>query len=104
MRGGWGGAVAVNRDAVYLAGSKADATPRGTMEPPQGPSDALLTKFSRDGALLSARLLGGPGSDAASEVGIGPNGDTYIALFTGGGLPGIPNRGPALAHLREPAP
>jgi outer membrane protein assembly factor BamB len=104
ISGGWGGAVAMNRDAVYLAGSKADATPRGMMEPPQGPSDALLTKFSRDGALLSVRLLGGPRHDGALGVAIGLNGDAYIAINTSGGLPGVPNPGAALAHHREAAP
>jgi hypothetical protein len=74
------------------------------MEPPQGMTDAMLAKFSRDGTMLTVRLLGGPHYDGAWGVGLGLNGDAYVAIYAGGGLPGMPNPGAALAYHRDAAP
>lgn len=98
-------AVAADRHAVYLAGRTAGAIPRGELsEATQGPSDAFLAGLSRDGDLLSVRLLGGPGHDGATGVALGRNGDTYLTLSTAGGLPGVPNSSAVLARYRPGTP
>jgi hypothetical protein len=102
----YGSAVAVDRSAVYLVGgTRASTTSRGDLsEVRQGEADAFLAKLSREGALLSVRLLGGPGGDGATGVALGRNGDVYVSLYTAGGLPGVPNPGSVLARHREATP
>lgn len=102
----YGSAVVVDRSAVYLVGAtRASTTSRGELsEVKQGASDAFLAKLSREGALLSLRLLGGPGRDYATGVALGRNGDVYVGLHTEGGLPGVANPGAALARHREAPP
>ena len=92
--------VAADQNVIQLVGRTSRGTTGELTEGTQGPSDAFLAQLSRSGELLSARLLGGPSHDGASGVALGPPGDVYVSLSSGGGLPGLPNPGRVLARHR----
>jgi hypothetical protein len=96
--------VTADRDAVRLVGRTSRGTSGQLTEPTQGPSDAFLATFSRAGDLLSASLLGGAGHDGATGVAPGKDGNTWVALVTAGGLPGVSNPSPVLARQQETRP
>jgi hypothetical protein len=78
-----GKGVAADRTAVYLVGrtdAGVEARPDLT-EPPQGQSALFLAKLSRDGVLLSVRLLDGAGyfSEGTGPIALAGNGIVYVA-------------------------
>jgi hypothetical protein len=96
--------VASDRRGVYLVGSTCGGgASDGITEPGQGECDAFLAKYSRDGDLVSVRLLGTPIGESADGVAVGANGDLYVAGWT------VYDRAatidtPMLARHRELAP
>jgi hypothetical protein len=97
--------IIADRNLIQVVGRTSRGTSGELTERTQGPSDAFLAKLSRDGDLLSVRLLGGPGHDGATGVALGRDGDVYVGLSSSGGLPGVPNPGSrVLARHREATP
>ncbi|MBB5790644.1 alpha/beta hydrolase-fold protein [Jiangella mangrovi] len=58
-----------------------------------GDKDALLARFSADGALLWTRQLGGPGEDKALAVTVGADRRVYVAGVTSQAMPGATANG-----------
>jgi hypothetical protein len=98
----WG--VVADGNGVQLVGRTTRGASADLTEPTQGISDAYLAQFSRAGELQSARLLGGRQHDGGTGVALGPAGDVYMALSSGGGLPGAADPGPVLARHRPGTP
>jgi hypothetical protein len=75
----WG--VTADRLSVYLVGETygGAGVPHEITEPRQGGGDIFLAQLSRDGILVSVRLLGSPVTDFGNGVVIGANGDVYVA-------------------------
>jgi hypothetical protein len=101
-----GKAVAADRTAVYLVG-RTDAGPEARpdlTEPPQGLSALFLAKLSREGVLLSVRLLDGAGygSEGTGPIAFAGNGIVYVAAFRTH-KPDVPDAA-VLARHREGAP
>ena len=77
----WG--VAADLRGVYVVGQTNRGGPNQEItEPTQGGYDGFLAQLSRDGNLLSLRLLGSPAQEFATGVAIGVNGDIYVAGMT----------------------
>jgi hypothetical protein len=98
-----GKAVAADRAAVYLVGrtdAGVEARPDLT-EPPQGTSALFLAKLSRDGVLVSVRLLDGAGVGdvGTGNIALAGNGIVYVAAYR----TDAPNAA-VLARHREGAP
>jgi hypothetical protein len=75
-----GSGVTADRRGVYLVGvTSGNGVGHEITEPKQGGGDVFLAQLSKDGTLLSVRLLGTPAGDWASGVAIGVNGDVYVA-------------------------
>ncbi|MBM4378806.1 MAG: hypothetical protein FJ086_05820 [Deltaproteobacteria bacterium] len=73
-------AVASNGDLVVAGGLWGAADFGGSVRTPAGASDAFVARYTSSGALVWARLLGGPGSDEASAVALDPStGDVWVA-------------------------
>lgn len=96
---GTGGAanrtVAVDREGnIYMSGGTSQTdwpTSIGSAHAGGGESDVTVAKFSPDGKLIWARLLGGPLEDYAYVSAVGPKGELYVAGRAGPGFPTTPN-------------
>jgi hypothetical protein len=99
-------AVAADRNAVYLVGATTRPVhlPQQITEARQGRADGYLAQYTRDGDLVSIRLLGGPDFDRASGVAVGQSGDAYMTLVTRGGLGGAADLALMIARDRKTAP
>lgn len=74
--------------ASYTVGGTADAIPGATNA---GDQDAWIVKRAPDGAILWSQQLGTTMFDGAGSIAVGPDGDAYIAGYTGGAFPGYTN-------------
>jgi hypothetical protein len=75
--------VAADLRNVYVVGyTSGGSSGHEISEPSQGGWDLFFAKLSRDGDILSVRLLGSPIADYGDNVAIGANGSIYVAGST----------------------
>jgi hypothetical protein len=73
--------VTADGRGVYLVGATTHTGSNDITEPCQGGGDSFLATLSRDGALLSVRLLGTPLNQFATGVTVATNGDLYVTAL-----------------------